>query len=126
MYSSKKFIHHQYYISADWTGGIFVSPTLAGSRSDCKLFSFFSSILLNFPPYFFSLTLAGSRSGGIVAATWAALVNHGMEGYIEATKNLLAASKKVLYQVYISVTHRMQKQRSVHMSIVVTLKAQRN
>ena len=66
MYSSKKFIHHQYYISANWTGGIFVSPTLAGSRS-----------------------------GGIVAATWAALVNHGMEGYIEATKNLLAASKKV-------------------------------
>ena len=66
MYSSKKFIHHQYYISANWTGGIFVSPTLAGSRS-----------------------------GGIVAATWAALVNHGMGGYVEATKNLLAASKKV-------------------------------
>ena len=48
MYSSKKFIHHQYYISADWTGGIFVSPTLAGSRSGGNFsptFFIFSSIL---------------------------------------------------------------------------------
>ena len=32
MYSHSRYIHHQYYVSADWTGGIFVSPTLAGSR----------------------------------------------------------------------------------------------
>jgi len=66
MYSSTKYIHHQYFVSADWTGGIFISPTLAGSRS-----------------------------GGVIAATWAALMNHGFNGYIEATRNLLHTADKV-------------------------------
>ena len=74
MYSSKEFIHHQYYISADWTGGIFVSPTLAGSRWAGG---------------------AMARSGGLVAATWAALVNFGLDGYTEATRRMVAASAKV-------------------------------
>ncbi|XP_023332343.1 sphingosine-1-phosphate lyase [Eurytemora carolleeae] len=52
MYSSKEYIHFQYYIQPDWSGGIFVSPTLAGSRS-----------------------------GGIIAATWAALMHHGQVGF---------------------------------------------
>merc|ERR1712107_680105 len=63
---SKEYIHHQYYISADWSGGIFVSPTLAGSRS-----------------------------GGIIAATWAALVHHGQDGYEKATKAILDVSDKI-------------------------------
>jgi len=66
MYSSTKYIHHQYFVSADWTGGIFISPTLAGSRS-----------------------------GGVIAATWAALMNHGFNGYIEATRSLLNTANKV-------------------------------
>ena len=40
MYRDKKFIHCQYYVSADWTGGIFASPTLAGSRSGQETFKF--------------------------------------------------------------------------------------
>ena len=35
LYSNKKFIHHQYYVATEWTGGLFVSPTLAGSRFLC-------------------------------------------------------------------------------------------
>ena len=66
MYSSSKYIHHQYFISPDWTGGIFISPTLAGSRS-----------------------------GGVIAATWASLMNHGLDGYTEATKKLLETAQKV-------------------------------
>ena len=66
MYSSTKYIHHQYFVSADWTGGIFISPTLAGSRS-----------------------------GGVIAATWAALMNHGLNGYIEATQQLVSTAEKV-------------------------------
>ena len=50
-------MHHQYFVSTQWSGGIFISPTLAGSRS-----------------------------GGIIAATWAALMNHGVDGYIKASK----------------------------------------
>ena len=59
MYSDKKFIHHQYFVSTEWTGGIFISPTLAGSRS-----------------------------GGIIAATWAAMVNHGVQGYVQASEKI--------------------------------------
>ena len=66
MYSDKKYIHHQYFVSTEWTGGIFISPTLAGSRS-----------------------------GGIIAATWAALVNHGLEGYREASRKIFQATEKV-------------------------------
>ena len=59
MYSDKKYIHHQYFVSTEWTGGIFISPTLAGSRS-----------------------------GGIIAATWAAMVNHGVQGYVQASEKI--------------------------------------
>ena len=38
LYSSKEFIHHQYYVATEWTGGLFVSPTLAGSRSVLIIF----------------------------------------------------------------------------------------
>ena len=34
MYRSPKYIHHQYFCSPDWSGVIFVSPTMAGSRND--------------------------------------------------------------------------------------------
>lgn len=66
LYSDKKYIHHQYYINPDWTGGIFVSPTLAGSRS-----------------------------GGIVTATWAALMHHGKDGYVRATKAIFEVTEKL-------------------------------
>ena len=70
MYSDKKFLHHQYYVSTEWTGGIFISPTLAGSRS-----------------------------GGIIAATWAALVNHGVQGYVEASRAILENTEKVKQRI---------------------------
>jgi len=66
LYSDTKYIHHQYYVNPDWTGGIFVSPTLAGSRS-----------------------------GGIVAATWAALMHHGKEGYVRATRAIFDTTEKL-------------------------------
>jgi len=66
MYSSNKYIHHQYYVSTEWTGGIFVSPTLAGSRS-----------------------------GGIIAATWASLMHHGWNGYTQMTRDVIKAANVV-------------------------------
>ena len=53
LYREKKYIHCQYYISTNWSGGLFVSPTMAGSRS-----------------------------GGIIAATWSALLNYGVDGSV--------------------------------------------
>ena len=76
MYSSNKYIHHQYYVSTEWTGGIFVSPTLAGSRS-----------------------------GGIIAATWASLMHHGWNGYTQMTRDVIKAANVVRF-IYIRVTKR--------------------
>ena len=73
MYSSNKYIHHQYYVSTEWTGGIFVSPTLAGSRS-----------------------------GGIIAATWASLMHHGWNGYTQMTRDVIKAANVVRF-IYIRV-----------------------
>ena len=70
LYSDNKFIHHQYFVSTEWTGGIFISPTLAGSRS-----------------------------GGIIAATWAALVNHGLQGYVEASRAIFETTEIVKQRI---------------------------
>ena len=67
MYSDRKYIHHQYYVAADWSGGIFISPTLAGSRS-----------------------------GGIIAATWACMMNHGLDGYVEATRKVVSTLQYIV------------------------------
>jgi glutamate/tyrosine decarboxylase-like PLP-dependent enzyme len=52
MYRDHAFRRHQYFLSPDWPGGKYVSPGLAGSRS-----------------------------GGLLAATWASMVSLGREGY---------------------------------------------
>lgn len=62
MYSDKKYIHEQYSIQTDWPGGVYASPTIPGSRA-----------------------------GGLIATCWAAMLYHGLEGYIEATRNIMQA-----------------------------------
>ena len=32
LYREKKYLHHQYFMSTDWSGGLCVFPTFAGSR----------------------------------------------------------------------------------------------
>ncbi|MEZ5145402.1 MAG: aspartate aminotransferase family protein [Acidimicrobiales bacterium] len=52
-YRSKELRSFQYFTSTDWPGGKYLSPGLAGSRS-----------------------------GGLLAATWASMVRMGREGYL--------------------------------------------
>lgn len=47
----------------DWSGGLYVSPSQPGSRS-----------------------------GGLVAQTWAAIMHLGEEGYVEATREIIDAA----------------------------------
>ncbi len=54
---------YQYYTVADWPGGLYFSPTLAGSRP-----------------------------GALSAACWAAMLSLGEAGYLEATRAILAAA----------------------------------
>lgn len=66
MYSSHALRHYQYSVFPDWPGGIYGTPGIAGSRP-----------------------------GALIAATWAAMMNHGEEGYVNNTKNIIAATRKV-------------------------------
>lgn len=50
----------------DWSGGIYATPTIVGSRA-----------------------------GGPVAATWAAMCSFGEEGYVETTRQIMSATMKI-------------------------------
>ncbi|MEX0679516.1 MAG: aminotransferase class V-fold PLP-dependent enzyme [Pirellulales bacterium] len=62
LYRGHQLRRYQYFTVADWPGGLYYSPTFSGSRP-----------------------------GGLSAACWAALVSMGEEGYLAATKKILAA-----------------------------------
>jgi len=64
LYRSTALRHYQYYTTSEWSGGLYFSPTLAGSRP-----------------------------GALSAACWAALTSIGEEGYLRAAKQILHAAE---------------------------------
>lgn len=66
MYASDTFRHAQYFVAPEWTGGIYASPSIAGSRP-----------------------------GALIAACWATMVHIGRDGYRAAARRILAAAKTV-------------------------------
>uniref|UniRef100_A0A671NYF9 sphinganine-1-phosphate aldolase n=1 Tax=Sinocyclocheilus anshuiensis TaxID=1608454 RepID=A0A671NYF9_9TELE len=69
LYSDKKFRHYQYFVAPDWQGGIYASPSMAGSRP-----------------------------GGIIAACWATMMHMGENGYVEATRKVVGTARKIKKQ----------------------------
>ena len=51
-------------MAPDWTGGVYASPTISGSRA-----------------------------GGVIAGTWAAMLKIGQEGYVNTAKKILDGVK---------------------------------
>ena len=66
LYRDKQLRSHQWFTITNWPGGIYFSPTFAGSRS-----------------------------GGISAACWAAMQAVGRKGYLEATKAILETAQLI-------------------------------
>jgi sphinganine-1-phosphate aldolase len=66
LYRGFELLHHQYYTASDWPGGLYFSPTFAGSRP-----------------------------GALSAACWAALTSIGEQGYLDATKRILETAAQV-------------------------------
>jgi glutamate/tyrosine decarboxylase-like PLP-dependent enzyme len=60
LYRSKELRKRQYFTYPTWPGGLYLSPGLAGSRS-----------------------------GGLIASTWAAMVTTGRSGYLTAAQGIL-------------------------------------
>ena len=66
LYSDSDLRRYQYFTHPDWPGGIYMSPGLSGSRS-----------------------------GGLVAATWAAMVSLGERGYLEIADRIFKTAAKI-------------------------------
>ncbi len=66
LYKNSEMRKHQYFVYTGWTGGIYASPSVAGTRP-----------------------------GGAIAAAWAVLNYLGSEGYMRLAKDVMDASNKV-------------------------------
>ena len=66
LYRSAELRRHQYFTATDWPGGMYLSPTFAGSRP-----------------------------GALSAACWAAMVSMGQDGYLDATARILATARTI-------------------------------
>lgn len=66
LYRDRDLRRHQYFTYPDWPGGLYLSPGLAGSRS-----------------------------GGLIAATWAAMVTTGQQGYLQAADEILRTAARI-------------------------------
>jgi sphinganine-1-phosphate aldolase len=64
LYRGLDLMHYQYYTTTEWPGGLYFSPTLAGSRP-----------------------------GALSAACWAAMISIGEQGYLDATKKVLETAE---------------------------------
>jgi sphinganine-1-phosphate aldolase len=53
---------------ADWPGGIYASPSIAGSRS-----------------------------GYLIACCWATMMYYGLEGYIEETRKIIQVTREIAH-----------------------------
>jgi len=60
LYNNKQLRKFQYFMYPDWTGGLYCTPTIAGSRS-----------------------------GAVSAACWASLMHMGHDGYMTATRKIM-------------------------------------
>lgn len=66
LYRNHEIRKQQFVAVTEWTGGLYVSPTVAGSRP-----------------------------GGLIAGAWAAMMSVGEEGYLEAVRKVMEVSKTI-------------------------------
>ncbi|KAF2689627.1 sphingosine-1-phosphate lyase-like protein [Lentithecium fluviatile CBS 122367] len=66
LYRSDEYRKYQYFISPDWSGGVYASPSIAGSRP-----------------------------GALIAGCWASLVKQGENGYIDACHKIVGAKQRI-------------------------------
>ena len=66
LYRDPALRRYQYFTSTDWPGGLYFSPTFAGSRP-----------------------------GALSAACWAAMVKTGKDGYLTASRKILETASKI-------------------------------
>ena len=66
LYRTRELRQYQYYAARDWPGGMYISPGMSGSRS-----------------------------GGLIAAAWAALLTTGEEGYLAGARRIFDTAAQI-------------------------------
>uniref|UniRef100_A0A7S3YKK9 sphinganine-1-phosphate aldolase n=1 Tax=Lotharella globosa TaxID=91324 RepID=A0A7S3YKK9_9EUKA len=66
MYASRELRRMQYFTAPRWTGGIYATPSAAGSRP-----------------------------GAVIAATWAVMMHMGLEGYMDASRKIMQTADTI-------------------------------
>ncbi|CAN0929201.1 Sphingosine-1-phosphate lyase, partial [Linum grandiflorum] len=66
LYRNHEIRKHQFVAVTEWSGGLYVSPTIAGSRP-----------------------------GSLIAGAWAAMISLGQQGYLQHTKAMMEVSKQL-------------------------------
>jgi glutamate/tyrosine decarboxylase-like PLP-dependent enzyme len=66
LYRSKALRRHQYFTYPQWTGGLYCTPTIAGSKA-----------------------------GGVVAATWASMMRLGHSGFRDEVSKIMSVATKI-------------------------------
>jgi sphinganine-1-phosphate aldolase len=66
LYRSKELRSFQYFVMTDWPGGVYASPSMAGSRP-----------------------------GALIAACWATMLRFGIDGYIQTTRDIVKTARKL-------------------------------
>jgi sphinganine-1-phosphate aldolase len=67
LYRKERIWKHQFSVYTDWTGGVYISPSMRGTRP-----------------------------GGAIAAAWAAMKHLGIDGYLNLARIVMDASKKLI------------------------------
>ena len=66
LYRNAELRAYQFYALTDWPGGLYGSPTVAGSRS-----------------------------GYLIACCWATLMFYGLDGYIRETRKIIEVARAI-------------------------------
>lgn len=67
LYRNPDIRRHQFFVYTDWCGGVYISPTIAGTRP-----------------------------GGAIAAAWATLQAMGEDGYVRNAKQIMSTTEKLM------------------------------
>ncbi|GAA5864026.1 hypothetical protein JCM1840_000671 [Sporobolomyces johnsonii] len=70
MYRSKAIRKYQYSVITTWPGGVYASPSMAGSRP-----------------------------GALLAAAWASLLYLGVDGYTDSCREIVGAAKRIVHGI---------------------------
>jgi glutamate/tyrosine decarboxylase-like PLP-dependent enzyme len=70
LYRSAELRRFQFFATTDWPGGLYGSPTMAGTRP-----------------------------GGAIAAAWATLMSLGKEGYLKLAEQTMAATRQLMHGI---------------------------